>query len=395
LHLRGRVKLGNSNQNDPHIELLSPKVIALNKYFGKNVTAALGLFSIPLAAPPVDVLSTNSTKNHEAPAMPVQRIEEEMLEKVMEEMSIGSYSDDFNAESPRRNKSESVGNKDLLEVKGSTVSATTSGHSFHPVNSHEQSPSATLTSVTTNAGVGKMFSPLQLVNVKLKKGSKSHQIAPSNIESVSTTISAQQKAWEETCKLVNNFDLKLQNSSIVFLKEVGRGKYASVHAGRFDCKPHDLDPSFTRTNKFDDKKDSNIINYFGSFGQLSTVRMSIPIAIKVSEYMNAPPIVYGESLSDGSILSVPASAMPGARSIQEFNREVEALKALRHKNIVILLGVITSPRLGLVLEMVDGGSLAQVINNPDANQVYICQSMRMHYRRNLIHLNCIVISILK
>lgn len=193
-------------------------------------------------------------------------------------------------------------------------------------------------------------------------------------------IEQQNKLWGHLRDMVDTYDVRMSLSNVVLKNEIGRGKFASVHAGRLDFNPPDialkLKSSKWKQAKGNTKDFSVPLNT--SFGSLSSMRMSIPVVLKASEYRNAPKLVYGitnvSSSMDGSpYVSKDRSetsvgddsedmVVPPIVSIKEFMREITALKSLKHRNIVMLLGVIIAPRLGVVLEHLEGGALVGLLN---------------------------------
>jgi hypothetical protein len=191
------------------------------------------------------------------------------------------------------------------------------------------------------------------------------------------------------------------------LSELGRGKYASVHAAELTVKLHTKVFTSREGVKRTLERLGNNLNKI----QYGVQDLSLACALKVLEYTDAYPLTGGDwehdrpperDYGDNSVYTdefevtdfekeesegkreradsmadhsdnpnhqerLPYTekykTMPPSKSILESLREIKALSYLQHKNIVMLHGVILVPRLILVMERLQY-NLGDLLSSP-------------------------------
>lgn len=237
-----------------------------------------------------------------------------------------------------------------------------------------------------------------LANAKIVKP---QVVLPNSLSPSNQGVDAEQRQaiWKELNEYVRQSDLAIPINNITITKVFGRGKFASVHQGRFDFKPRDLSVINTpNTNSPTSRKEFPFeIRLSESIQSPSLNRLSIPIALKVSEYANTAPLqeclrCTCDCQADFTSTSTSPtkcavcqnelakySEVPPFKGLQEVYREIVALKALKHQNIVMMHGVILRPRLCIALEYMDRGSLASFLQQeeklPIINRIQIVKDI--------------------
>jgi hypothetical protein len=226
--------------------------------------------------------------------------------------------------------------------------------------------------------------------------------------------SEQLRLWPELRKVVTKARLEIAFDDVTVLSELGRGKYASVHAAELMVKLHNkVFTSREGVKRTLERLGSNLSQIQGRVQDLS-----LHCALKVLEYAEAYPLTGGDwehdrpperDYKDDSVYTdefevtafereelegkrertdsmadhdhsdpnhphsqtqpspMPYTekykTMPPSKSILESLREVKALSYLQHKNIVMLHGVILVPRLILVMERMQH-NLGELLTTP-------------------------------
>ena len=156
-------------------------------------------------------------------------------------------------------------------------------------------------------------------------------------------------------------------SDLTFEQTIGRGKFASVHRVTLCCRVH---CEQSRTDRPDRLADSlHILNGNSSGGGKDNHSLQMTLAVKTPEYRHAKPLYPPRDSSTSTDQHVTddatTPALPPSVQILETLREVRALQALNHPNIINFYGVCLAPRLCVVLELLDS-NLAEVLRGPTA-----------------------------
>jgi hypothetical protein len=129
-------------------------------------------------------------------------------------------------------------------------------------------------------------------------------------------LQARDAVWAELQALVKDHFLEIENSRVHREKVLGRGKWSAVYRARLDRQRSNDSPLSPRGHQVVALKEA-------TYDEL--------------RYLNKPPL----------------------HTVQEFSREIKVLSTLQHQNMPRLHGVVLQPRLSIVLELLDKGSLAQ------------------------------------
>lgn len=141
-------------------------------------------------------------------------------------------------------------------------------------------------------------------------------------------LQARDAVWAELQALVKDHFLEIENSRLHREKVLGRGKWSAVYRARLDRQHSNDSPMSPRGHQVVAVKEA-------TYDEL--------------RYLHKPPL----------------------HTVQEFSREIKVLSTLRHPNMPRLHGVVLQPRLSIVLELLDKGSLAQNVRgegNPALQQ---------------------------
>lgn len=197
-------------------------------------------------------------------------------------------------------------------------------------------------------------------------------------------------------------------SDLTFEHTIGRGKFASVHRVMYRCRVH---CEQSRTDRRDNLADSLHIlegnsSSAGSGGKSSN-DLAMQLAVKTPEYRHAQPLYppARDSCEDHT-----ATALPPSVQLLETIREVKALQALNHPNIINFYGVCLAPRLCVALELLDhnlaellggkaaagggtgegeGGSRRAPLTPPQRVQVLqdVCRGLQFMHSQRFAHLD--------
>ena len=156
------------------------------------------------------------------------------------------------------------------------------------------------------------------------------------------------RLYEELETIASESNNIIAFTDVAFEKVIGRGKFASVHKATYCCKvhseKHDHGDNFAETLRVLER------NYSGK-------ELEMVVAVKALEHKNAYPL-YSENTPSPEDMT--ESPLPPAAQIQETIREIKALQALRHPNVINFFGVALRPRLCVALELLDS-NLAEVL----------------------------------
>lgn len=269
-----------------------------------------------------------------------------------------------------------------------------------------------------------LFSQIAAGATKLRKVENQMEAAAEAVAEAKRRfeIKEQQRLWPELKKTVTKFRNEIAFEDIKVLRELGRGKFASVHIAELNVRLHTKVFSSREGVKRTLERLGNNLNKI----QYGVKHLTLPCALKVLEYSDAYPLVGGDwendkppeknyndnqvytdeseitgdnggddnndekrersnSMADTSVegnneyrsYQERYKIMPPSKSILESLREIKALTFLQHKNIIMLHGVILAPRLILVLEKMQYNLADLITTSPDKLQVKLIPSQKL------------------